>query len=109
MLCVGWMDGMVFIGHRSSKSTFGAKNDISPHQKVCTKFQGELAVTESEEDYKRCILFSTMLVPKLLMANYFKGGRSSLPKAISSMLASLYRCLQGWKEKLGSYKIVCLI
>ena len=24
MLYVGWMDGMVIIGHRSSKSTFGA-------------------------------------------------------------------------------------
>ena len=33
MLCVGWygwdrwMDGKVIIGHRSSKCTFGAKND----------------------------------------------------------------------------------
>ena len=27
MLCVGWLDGMVVIGHRSSRSTFGAKND----------------------------------------------------------------------------------
>ena len=33
-LWVGWMDGMglVIIGHRYSKSTFGANNDISgPH------------------------------------------------------------------------------
>ena len=27
MLHVGWLDGMVVIGHRSSKSTSGAKND----------------------------------------------------------------------------------
>ena len=80
-----------------------------PHQKVCTKFQGELAITESDEDYKRCVQFSTISVPKLLKANSFKGGRSPLPKAISFMLASLYGCLQGWKEKLGSYRIVCLI
>ena len=25
---LGWMDGMVIIGHRSSKSTFGAKNEV---------------------------------------------------------------------------------
>ena len=27
MLYVGWMDGMVFIGHGSSKSTFGANKE----------------------------------------------------------------------------------
>ena len=65
MLCVGWMDGMVFIGPRALSVRIMI---FLPHQKVCTKFQGELAVTESEEDYKRCILFSTMLVPKLLIS-----------------------------------------
>ena len=28
MLYAGWMDGMVMIGHRSSKSTFGANYSI---------------------------------------------------------------------------------
>ena len=27
LLYVGWLDGMVVIGHRYSRSTFGAKND----------------------------------------------------------------------------------
>ena len=32
------------------------------HPKVCSKFQGELAITESDEDYKRCDMYIIMCV-----------------------------------------------
>ena len=50
------------------------------HPKVCSKFQGELAITESDEDYKRCDMYIIVCV-KLTGDQLFQGWLQSFTES----------------------------
>ena len=52
------------------------------HPKVCSKFQGELAITESDEDYKRCDMYIIVCV-KLTGDQFFQGWLQSFTESPS--------------------------
>ena len=52
------------------------------HPEVCSKFQGELAITESDEDYKRCDMYVYNYVcAKLTGDQFFQGWLQSFTES----------------------------
>ena len=81
------------------------------HHKVCSKFQGELAITESDEDYKRCVLQVIILYmcTKSIEDQFFEGwGKSFIKSHIVGVGFALQMFTRLGRE-MGSNMKVCVL
>ena len=79
------------------------------HHKVCSKFQGELAITESDEDFKRYDKYiCTYVCAKLTGDQFVQGWPQSFTESPSVGGGFALQMFTRSKRKMGFNTIICV-